>query len=52
MCKAIARYQPPHADEQAKAIRDGDPSDEELDKGAEEDLLLATRHAPDVEVSF
>lgn len=52
VCKAIARYQPPHADEEAKAVQPEDPSDAELDEGAEKDLLAVIKHSPDVEVSY
>jgi hypothetical protein len=50
VCKAIARYQPPHADGMARAVKPGDPSDAELGEGAEQDLLAVIRHTPDIEV--
>lgn len=48
----MARYQPPEANAAAREVRPGDPSDAELDKGAEDDLLKMIKHAPDVEVSL
>jgi hypothetical protein len=47
----MARYQPPHADELARAVQTTDPSDAELDAGAEEDMLAAIKNSPHVEVS-
>lgn len=48
----MARYQPPEASEAARQVQKGDPSDEELDEGAEKDLLATIRHSPDIEVSW
>lgn len=45
-----ARYQPPEATDEAKAASEGEPSNEEIDAGAEKDFLLVLEHAPKVEV--
>ncbi|KAI9638385.1 uncharacterized protein MKK02DRAFT_22987 [Dioszegia hungarica] len=50
VCKAMARYQPPQADELARAVQSTDPSDAELDAGAEEDMLAAIKNSPHVEL--
>jgi hypothetical protein len=47
-----ARYQPPEATDEAKAPSEGEPSNEEIDAGAEKDFLLVLEHAPKVEVSL
>lgn len=46
-----ARYQPPEAAESAKVRSPGEPSDDEIDAGAEKDFNLVLEHAPKVEVS-
>lgn len=45
-----ARYQPPEASAEARAASKGEPTDEEIDAGAEKDFLLVLEHAPKVEV--
>jgi hypothetical protein len=47
-----ARYQPSDASESAKTRSEGEPSDEEIDEGAERDFNLVLEHAPRVEVSL
>ncbi|WWC61209.1 uncharacterized protein I303_103789 [Kwoniella dejecticola CBS 10117] len=49
MCQFISRYQPKDAAPEATEKSPSDPSDDELDKGAEKDLQAVIRHGPDVE---
>ncbi|WWD01496.1 hypothetical protein V866_008440 [Kwoniella sp. B9012] len=50
MCQFISRYQPPDAAPEATTKSPSDPSDDELDKGAERDLQAVIRHGPDVQL--
>ncbi|ORX39801.1 hypothetical protein BD324DRAFT_615036 [Kockovaella imperatae] len=44
----FARYQPSQASEEAREAQPGDPSDEELDRGAERDLQECLKNGPEV----
>lgn len=46
----LTKKQPPEASESAKKKQPGEPSDEELDQGAEKDLQAVLRHGPEVQV--
>ncbi|WVW83205.1 hypothetical protein I302_105223 [Kwoniella bestiolae CBS 10118] len=50
MCQFISRYQPPDASPQATTKSPSDPTDDELDKGAEKDFQAVIRHGPDVQL--
>ncbi|ORY33728.1 hypothetical protein BCR39DRAFT_518906 [Naematelia encephala] len=46
----VARYQPPEAAESAKVPGPGEPSDDEIDHGAEADFQAVLRHGPQVQL--
>lgn len=48
MVQFIARYPPPDADPSSLTPQAGDPTDAELDAGAERDFKLVVEHAPEV----
>ncbi|WWC90109.1 uncharacterized protein L201_005042 [Kwoniella dendrophila CBS 6074] len=50
MCQFISRYQPKDAAPEAIQKSSSDPSDDELDKGAEKDFQAVIRHGPDVQL--
>ncbi|EIW69618.1 hypothetical protein TREMEDRAFT_44103 [Tremella mesenterica DSM 1558] len=50
VAQAVARYQPPEASPSASRPSSGEPTDEEIDRGAEEDLNLVVKHGPEVQL--
>ncbi|WRT67062.1 uncharacterized protein IL334_004028 [Kwoniella shivajii] len=50
MCQFISRYQPPDAAPEAVKKSASDPSDDELDEGAEKEFKAVIRHGPEVQL--
>ncbi|WVQ78032.1 hypothetical protein IAT38_000113 [Cryptococcus sp. DSM 104549] len=50
MAQFIARYQPVDAAPETKVVLPTDPSEDELDRGAEKDFKAVIRHGPDVQL--